>query len=352
MKKYYITAGYMGSGSSALTDLLSEFEGVSSPNGDFEYVFLHAPNGLFDLEDKLLIGNNALRSDEAIHSFLKLMDDLYRKKRYWVADYKHKVSEDFPEYVEQLIRDLDPTRPDEDTYWYYMQDPTGYMTFLRMLRKALYLLSFKRILVPQPLRYRGMTLAFPSDEEFYEAARRFVYAVMEAVRADHEAAIFDQMLLPHNLFRADRYFRDDTAIVLADRDPRDVFLANKYYWKPQHVPLPFPTEVEDFCRVYRKMRENVRKADSKLIVKVQFEDLIYRYDETLEDLYRELQLPKQAHTAKRQHFDPSVSIVNTNIQRKDQRYRREAEIIEKRLGEYLYAFPEKYDYSAERNDVF
>ena len=53
MNKLIIPTGYMGSGSSAITDLICEFEGYEADNGTFEYVFLHCPNGLFDLEDKL-----------------------------------------------------------------------------------------------------------------------------------------------------------------------------------------------------------------------------------------------------------------------------------------------------------
>lgn len=67
--KVIIPTGYMGSGSSAITDLASEYSECSNLHKSYEYVFLHCPNGLFDLEDKLLTGNNALRSDEALRSF-------------------------------------------------------------------------------------------------------------------------------------------------------------------------------------------------------------------------------------------------------------------------------------------
>ena len=76
MRKVIIPLSYMGSGSSAVTDLISEFANVNNKYGSFEYVFLHCPNGVFDLEDKLLIGNNSLKSDEAIHTFLKTMKEL------------------------------------------------------------------------------------------------------------------------------------------------------------------------------------------------------------------------------------------------------------------------------------
>lgn len=73
MDKIIIPMSYMGSGSSAVTDLLREYEGINTKNSDFEYVFLHAPDGLFDLEYKLLYNNNVIRSDEAVKSFRKLM---------------------------------------------------------------------------------------------------------------------------------------------------------------------------------------------------------------------------------------------------------------------------------------
>ena len=77
MNRIAITTGYMGSGSSAVTDLIGEFNGFTENNGDFEYIFMHCPNGIFDLEDKLLRNNNAVRSDEALRSFRNAMYELY-----------------------------------------------------------------------------------------------------------------------------------------------------------------------------------------------------------------------------------------------------------------------------------
>lgn len=88
MKKIIVPTGYMGSGSSAITDLISEFRDCQNEFKSYEYVLLHCPNGLFDFEDKLLIGNNAIRSDEAIRSFETQMKKLYNKKFWWVGNYQ------------------------------------------------------------------------------------------------------------------------------------------------------------------------------------------------------------------------------------------------------------------------
>ena len=95
MKKIIVPVSYMGSGSSAVTDLISEFKDVNNEYGYFEYVFLHCPCGVFDLEDKLLNGNNILRSDEAIKNFLSTMKQLYDKKYWWVGNYKYKIMKNF-----------------------------------------------------------------------------------------------------------------------------------------------------------------------------------------------------------------------------------------------------------------
>ena len=90
----------MGSGSSAKTDLIVEFKGHSADRGSFEYIFLHCLNGVFDLEDKLLTGNNAIRSDEAIHSFEAAMKELFESRYWWPGNYKENLSPEFMELTE------------------------------------------------------------------------------------------------------------------------------------------------------------------------------------------------------------------------------------------------------------
>ena len=106
MKKIIVPTGYMGSGSSAITDLISEFRDCQNEFKSYEYVLLHCPNGLFDFEDKLLIGNNAIRSDEAIRSFETQMKKLYNKKFWWVGNYQKIISSNFMKITEEYINNI------------------------------------------------------------------------------------------------------------------------------------------------------------------------------------------------------------------------------------------------------
>ncbi len=336
-----IPTGYMGSGSSAVTDLISEIDGFRENLGAYEYVLLHGPDGLFDLEDKLLIGNTGMRSDEAIHRFLWFMRKLH-KPGYWFSGYREKLSPDFLDWCRAFIDDLGVTRCD-DTYWYFQEDIETIPMRLRCYGR--YAVSFLHGgrhpdgMPVRPLDYKGLTMAYPTPEEFYAAARRFLEKLFRAMGREEHHLVLDQLLLPHNLFRLDRYFDDDVLVFVVDRDPRDVFLLNKYYWAKDGGIIPFPFDAEAFCRVYAGLRRCEAPSDDRRILRLHFEDLVYRYDETLERIYPFLGVSPAQHTHRKTIFVPERSVNNTQLFRRKPEFAEEAAVIAARLPEYLYDFP-------------
>ncbi len=79
-------------------------------------MFLHCPGGVFDLEDKLLVGNNAVRSDEALHTFEATMKELYTRRFWWPANYKKNLHPDFMKLTKDYIGKLVQYLPAD--YWY------------------------------------------------------------------------------------------------------------------------------------------------------------------------------------------------------------------------------------------
>lgn len=336
MHKIMIPTGYMGSGSSAITDLLSEYEGYEAPNGTYEYVFLHCPNGLFDLEDRLFAGNHMMQSDAALHAFEMAMRDLYGQRLWWCADYKHKVSQDFMRMTMDYIEDLTEFLP--DCYW-YPQEKYTFWIFLKMCwRKLVMLVSFGRVVPKRPLLYHPTRIAMPSREEFYEKSRRYLKRVFEAMGLGEKNLILDQLLLPCNAHRMEAYFGEDAECFVVDRDPRDLFLSNKYAWAKQNCPVPYPTDVQAFCGFYRKLRAMEKPCDNPRIHRVHFEDLVYHYGQAVGQIEGWLGLTHREHVRPRGLFDPDRSIGNTQLFQAEA-YRAEAHVIEEELPEYLYAFP-------------
>ncbi len=350
MNKVIVPTGYMGSGSSVVTDLVSEFEGFEASKGTFEYVFLHCPNGVFDLEDKLLKGNNAIRSDEALHTFYATMKQLYNKKYWWVGHYDEIIGEDFLKITEEYIEDLIQYKP--DYYWYYQENTNFRMAIQLMLKKLVQMVSLNHIKLKKPLLYSPMWVSYVSEKEFYEKSKKYIAKILDRLGINEKNIILDQLVLPFNLFRMENYFDENVEVFVVERDPRDMFLMNKYIYPTRNEAVPYPTDAYEFCKVYRSLREMEKACTNKHVHRFQFEDFIYKYDETVDRVQHILgnddHVPE--HVLKKQCFIPEKSINNTQIFHNRKIYEEESKIIEKLLPEFLYEFP--YSREAQQTEMF
>ena len=348
MNKIIVPTGYMASGSSAITDLISEMDGYTAEQGTFEYVFLHCPNGVFDLEDKLLIGNNAIRSDEALHSFLHTMRQLFDKKYWWVGHYKEYIGESFWTDTEEYVRSLTQYTP--DFYWYYQENCNAQMICRLVARKLVRYLTLGKVELKKPLLYDQMLLSYVTPEEFYSKTKAYLNKIWTACGLQKQNIILDQLLLPFNLYRIGNYFNDNIEVFVVERDPRDVFLTNKYIFPKQNQTVPFPTDARAFAECYHRLRAAEKPTQSPHVHRVRFEDLIYRYDETSRQIREILQVPESAHTRRQTKFIPGKSICNTQLFLRKPELREEVRPIEEILPEYLYPFP--YEYQYDGGEVF
>lgn len=342
MNKIIVPTGYMGSGSSAITDLISEFKDCQNEHKSYEYVLLHCPNGLFDLEDKLLLGNNALRSDEAIRSFELQMNKLYDKKFWWVGNYKKIISPKFKYITQEYINKIQQFN--YCGYW-YMHEEVNFKMFIKLLLRKPFKLILKNKM-KKVLKYNdGMRITFIKDKEFYKYSQEYIYKIVEEISKGKNNVILDQFLLPFNLYRIDNYFDDKLKVIVVERDPRDLFIINKYIWQEKALCVPIPLEVNEFCKFYKKMRESEIPSKSNKILRIHFEDLIYNYEQELDKITKFVGFTKENHINKKKRFNPEISKKNTQTFRKTE-YKEEIRIIEKELKQYLYKFPYQLD-----NDV-
>lgn len=351
MDRIIIPTGYMGSGSSAITDLVSEFKDCKNEFKSYEYVLLHCPNGLFDLEDKLLMGNNAIRSDEAIRTFQNQMKKLYDKKFWWIGNYKKIIGENFMDITNDYINSL--INFNYEGYWYMHEEINIKMFFKLLLRKTLKILTLNKVRFKNILKYKdGMQICLPTKEEFFDKSKDYIYKIIEEISIGEKNVILDQFLLPFNLFRLDNYFNDDTRVIVVQRDPRDVFILNKYIWPQRNFEVPMPKDVNEFCKYYKRMRENEKEAKSNKILRIHFEDLVYRYEETLKRVMEHLDFTPDMHVNKKSRFIPELSIKNTQLFNSPDKYDNEINVIEKELKDYLYNFPYVLDNKVENTIEF
>ena len=98
-----------------------------------------------------------------------------------------------------------------------------------------------------------------------------------------------------------------------------------------------PTDtVNNFITYYRILRDRQPyKKHNPRVLFVQFEDMVYRYDETTARIDHFLNVN---NTKRKTIFKPEMSIANTNLIRKFPEFKVDAKIIEQELLEYCYPF--------------
>ena len=96
---------------------------------------------------------------------------------------------------------------------------------------------------------------------------------------------------------------------------------------------------------YKIIREHKKyEKHTKEVLCIQFEDLIYKYEQTRLNICKFVGINEKQCTDKLHYFKPSVSIKNTRKWLNTQ-YKKEIEYIEDNLSEYLY------DYTGLENDL-
>ena len=76
---------------------------------------------------------------------------------------------------------------------------------------------------------------------------------------------------------------------------------------------------------------------------VQFEDMVYKYEETTIALAKWLRLNKENHVNSKQIFNPAISVKNTQTWKRYPCDVKEIEYIENELEDYLYKFPKELE---------
>ena len=98
-----------------------------------------------------------------------------------------------------------------------------------------------------------------------------------------------------------------------------------------------PTDVETFCKWFKYTRANRDKElENPRVNFIQFEDLIFNYDKTKNQVENWLNLSTSDHKNVKKYFDPSFSIKNTRTWIKYKSEKENIAYIEKYLSDYLY----------------
>lgn len=329
--KVLTNASFYGTGSSAVTDLLSEYDCVRFYN-NYEIRFLHDPDGVSDLEFNLVECHNRHSSGFALKRFIRLVHFLADdpKKRYETC-FNGRFRSLAKQYIDNLV-DFKYRG-----WWFYdAYDGRGFFRYYSTMsfRKFIRMISGNNLdIFPSEITY----CSHPTPEKFLRETQSFIRKLCRAANPEDLPFVsFDQIVPSQNISRILRYFLDEVFVFVVYRDPRDLFLCSKYFWKERIIPFD---DVYAFCKWYRYALESgsPETLDLSHVKRIHFEDLIYRYDSLVQEIENFVGLKTANHTKKFSLFNPLRSVVNTRLW---ERYGtpEEISIIESELPEYLYDF--------------
>lgn len=329
--KIITCASYYGSGSSALTDLVSEYEGVKTLT-DFEFRFLYDIDGVSDLEYHLCECHNRHNSGHALKRFMRLSQ--FNAGNRFSKRYEIYFNNQYKFFTEQYLNSL--VDFSFKGWWFNDLFDKGiqYYYLMQLLNKILTKIPFGNFRI---LKNEITYCSHPRKEEFLKYTRQYVSSLMKAANPDNLPFLeIDQIVPSQNIKRILRYFDDEVFVFVVDRDPRDIYTLEKYYWKGTICPTDSP---EDFCDWYLYTRNSGSFDDflDSRVVKIQFEDLIFNYERTVKQIEEKTGLDSVNHNKQFMAFNPKRSIHNTQIWEKHN-ISNEIAIIEKHLKDYLYPF--------------
>lgn len=322
--------GYGSSGSSAVSDYLMEFNHTCVLD-KIEFTWVTCVDGLIDLEYHIM--NPHGRTDDSVVAINRYIDNLNKFKRY----YKINGGIDLKKFEKSIHDFIDSIT---DVKWYSYIENQSESNLIKKIKNVI-----RSKLIPVIERKRKKQLScFPFKEvrlsvcpkNFYEAARKHVNELLEAMGADFsKPLILDQPFSGTNPSCAFHFFDDPHAIIV-DRDPRDIYVFSKTKLLGRNHFMP-NNSVYDFIKYFKAIRSKKHEQiESNRVLSIQFEEMVYDYYSATKKIRDFLGFPINPN--EKSIFDPRLSINNTQVWRRYPQFKEDIEIIEKELPECLFDF--------------
>jgi hypothetical protein len=322
--KFICVTGYAATGQTALYDLFREFDGYSAPS-HFEFVLIKEAYGILDLENFLIDNWEILRTNTAIKDFLEFSKILNRKTNKFFQfgyNYKDIIHQDFFKYSEEYINNLTIC-----TYKGASMVNIYNKSKFSFFKDKIILKIFKK------QNHSQMYISQPSYEEFIDKTQIYLEKIFYKLsNKGLNTMVIDNAIPISNMEKSLKYFKD-IKIIIVDRDARDTYIDLKQKKLLIGAELDLEDNISKYISWVKSMRE---KTNYELpnVMKINFEDLILDYDNTLVKISEFLGNNLQ-HNRKFKFLDPNISKKNIGIWKKYHNQYLMREIFDK-IPEYCY----------------
>ncbi len=311
-KSIIVVQGFGYSGSGAIVDLLREYSNCSvfgyvDQEGSLscqqmaagEMDFMRHSGGIFEIE-KQIGDNNVFINDALLHRYLKLVETTE------ICKASKTIKHLFYNLFDKITENNDWNLSKRFYNPHLLPAGKSEIFFLRQIEK----------------------------NDYFILIRSFLTTLFNILNnTKKEVIVLDQFFSDMN-FDLSHYcsYIDNLRYIVVYRDPRDVYtfaVIKNVEWIPHNSVKQFV----NWCKImYRRF--NVQNTQ---YLSIRFEDLITKYDETINIIELFTGLSNTNHIAIKKHFNPQVSAGNMTIWKKYVgTYRADYDIILDKLRPYCY----------------
>ena len=333
--------GYGATGASAYIDLIKEFEGVQSYESSMEFQLLQETDGILDLKYNIVDMHRRVNINSVLVRYKNnINNQRNRKIRLFTQGNYTKLALDYLSTLTDITWKGTSSYDPQDIRPYY--DKSVFKYFNAGIRRILRLVKSTKSWPPKIERYYSGL----DEDKFNSVTNQFLKKVFIASGFDVSNPILVEQVFNTSDPSAGMEFFDDSRAIIVDRDPRDVYALVNFYYPHISGYMPNDRDVDKYIKYFRSIHK-IHINDPR-VKYVKYEDLVFRYEETVKDISTWLGLK---HVNKGKFFKPEYSINNTQVYLKyniPQAVRR----IEECLGDMLYDFDSAvHDVKISRVDI-
>lgn len=338
------TTGFYNTGSSVVTNIFQELDEIGNDGGVYEIRLLYDPDCISDLEYNLINNPHRQNTSYAIKRFKKYID--YNSNKLVNHHYEILCKGKFKKISYEYINSICDFKYHGKTHidlidrsicFNFMN--RCYLKLIRSLFSNGYPKWVRTSLLSDNIEQFGGTFDY---KKFLNATNKYIDQIIDFCNdKNKEHVMIDQLFPPTNVERYRRYISKDrdVRVFIVDRDPRDLYVACKYFERTSAIPC---SNIIEFCDWFKWTRNQSKiKEDPDFLMRVQYEDLIYDYESTREKVLRFCEMENAVCNKKGEIFKPMESINNTQIWNRYPESIEEVRQIEKILKDYCYDFESK-----------
>lgn len=326
--KIVTSVGFTCSGSSAINNLLREYDNFCELTPNNECRFLQDPDGISDLEYNLFDNRHRLNSEYAIKRYLKYTE------KYDVRNFRQIFGEKWDKYNKEFVDSI--ITFSYNCYWHAdLRDLTLLQKFKYYSYRATRIIFSKIFGISREnnknyFPNKKMFLPINDRNEFIDKVNIFTNNLFQFLNNDNkEFGVVDQLVPPRNIKRYMKYVQG-LYVIVVDRDPRDVYI--EAMLKDDRA---FPKDVKKFCQIYKDNRIG-NTENNENILYIKFEDLVLNYKDSIDKINGFLGISIERHVNKGKYFSIEKSKENIELWKKYSKFSNQIKYIEENLKDYLY----------------